>query len=478
MSGQNSFKTFNPLKNTFNTEIYYADTAEDLKNKIELAAAAADILSKTSWIEISTFLQGIKAQLISRKASISKMYLSETGLDYSRFEIEFTRTLNQLTHFSDFIQSKEWGNLNELEEYNGGKILLKKKLPIGPIMVMGASNFPLAYSTIGGDSVAAISARCPVILKAHPYHAGTSIEVYKAISKAIVNCGLPPGTFSHILDDGYEKAAHLSQHKTIKGIGFTGSQLGGEAIIDLVNSRKESIPVFAEMGSINPVFILDLKESSVADLAHKLAHAVCNDRGQFCTKPGVIFVPNNRNGNALCNQLKNNIINYDSGPMLHPKIKENFEMKTSAIKTQGISIHFYESDKKEDFHVSNKVMIVGDKEYKSLDALRKEIFGPFTSIVMYDQDPQVYLKAFDGQLTCSVFSDERENENSRNSIIQLAMHKAGRVIINDVPTGVSVCKNMHHGGPYPASSDSRFTAVGSDSIKRFIRDVTIQLKVN
>ena len=478
MSLKNSFKTFNPLKNSFNESVYISDTITEIEKKVVLATEASKILSQKTYEDISNFLLEIKSQMISSKEQIKNTYLIETGLDQSRFEVEFKRTIYQLSHFSDFILSENWGNLNETVEHFSGKKLIKKKVGIGPILVLGASNFPLAYSTIGGDSVAALAAKCPVILKAHPYHTGTSMEVYKAICTAIDNCGFPYGTFTHVLDSGHENATFLAQHKEIKGIGFTGSQSGGEAIINLMKSRRDEIPVFAEMGSVNPVFILDLKESRINDVAKKLADSVCNDRGQFCTKPGVLFIPNNKIGNILSIELKNNIIQYKSGPMLHPSMRENFETKTSSIKNTMGDLMFFESEKKAEFHVSNKVVIISENEFNKIEIFRKEIFGPYTTIVMYENDPINNLDLFDGQLTCSIFSEKINEEIQKESIYHLAIQKAGRVVIDDVPTGVSVSKNMHHGGPYPASSDSRFTAVGSDSINRFLRDVTIQQNLN
>ena len=346
MSLKNSFKTFNPLKNSCNESVYISDTITEIEKKVVLATEASNILSQKTYEDISKFLLEIKSQMISSKEQIKNTYLTETGLDQSRFEVEFKRTIYQLSHFSDFILSENWENSHETVEHFSGKKLIKKKVGIGPILVLGASNFPLAYSTIGGDSVSALAAKCPVILKAHPYHTGTSMEVYKAICTAIDNCGFPNGTFTHVLDSGHENATFLAQHKEIKGIGFTGSQSGGEAIIRIVKSRRDEIPVFAEMGSVNPVFILDLKESRINDLAKKLADSVCNDRGQFCTKPGVLFMPNNKIGNLLSIELKNNIIQYETGPMLHPSIRENFETQTSSIKNIMGDLMFFESEKK------------------------------------------------------------------------------------------------------------------------------------
>ena len=478
MSQQRSFKTFNPLKNSFNPNSFYSDTPLELENKIQSAVAAEKVLSETSYQEISFFLLEIKSELLIRKNKISSAYLDETGLNKSRFEVEFERTLFQLDVFAKYISSPEWKKRCHQNEQIGNKFITKKKLPIGPIMVMGASNFPLAYSTIGGDSVAALAARCPVILKSHPYHLRTSLEVFYAIETAISTCNIPKGTFTHVIDQGHEHATSIAKHESIKGIGFTGSQLGGEAIMGHVTRRKYPIPVFAEMGSVNPVFIMDTPHLSSTDLAQRITHSVCNDRGQFCTKPGVIFIPNSAEGKNLCALLKKNISTFESGVMLHPNMSEQFELKISAIEMNNPQ--FIRSDKKEDYHVSNCCLIIHENEYKKQPLLRTEIFGPFVTLVLYDDSNRLenHLDEFEGQLTCSFFSDENTIDLSQNPLIQLASKKVGRVIFNDVPTGVTVCKTMQHGGPYPASSDSRFTAVGTDSINRFIRDVTIQQNVN
>lgn len=478
MSEPHSFKTFNPLKNRFNPQVFRADTVSELENKIQLAADAEEILAATSFKNISDFLLEIKSQLIKKKKVISVAYLEETGLNKSRFEVEFERTLFQLSVFAKHISSSDWKMLCQQSEQIGRKLITKKKLPIGPIMVMGASNFPLAYSTIGGDSVAALAARCPVILKSHPYHLKTSIEVFNAVTSAITKSNLPSGTFTHVIDSGHEHAKYIAKHKTIKGIGFTGSQMGGEVIMQQVSMRKDPIPVFAEMGSINPIFILDIKNNSSMDLAEKLTQSVCNDRGQFCTKPGIIFIPNSIEGNVLCSNLKTNISNFDSGVMLHPNMAEQFELKTLAIENENSRL--IRSTKKEKNHVSNCALVIHENEFGTESLLKSETFGPFVALVMYDDFKVLgnYLTDLEGQLTCSFFSSDNETRLLENPLIQLAFKKAGRVVLNDVPTGVTVCQPMQHGGPYPASSDSRFTAIGTDSINRFVRDVTIQQNVN
>ena len=480
MSEQYSFNTFNPLKNKLNQDIYSSESIKELDKKLAHVPQAAKVLSNTPTLKISRLLKEIKSELIKNKHEIARYYYAESGLDETRFQKEFSRTLFQLEHFSDYIVSSDWQNRSDYKDSINEKIFVKQKIPIGPVLVMGASNFPLAYSTIGGDSVAALAAGCPVIVKAHPYHVGTSLEVMKAIEKAIETLTFPKGTFTHVIDEGFEIAGYLAKHSVVKGIGFTGSISGGESIIKLVHARNHPIPVFTEMGSLNPIFILnsyDFKKS--ADLAKQLAHSVCNDRGQFCTKPGIIFIPKTNNGTKLSEQLKDEITAFKSGPMLHPNIKENFERAVSKIKEIKSPAQFHESEITKEFHVQNSLLIIDESHLDSYSLLKTEIFGPFTTVVLYDNVTQLLkqLMTLNGQLSCSIYSQQNKELSSDQALLNLAIEKAGRVVLNNVPTGVEVSKAMHHGGPYPASSDSRFTAVGSDSIHRFVRYVTIQKNI-
>ena len=479
MGTRRSFKTFNPLKNQYNKENYYSSSIQDINQKLQEVREAASILASKSVMEISSLLICIKEHLVEDRAKIKEMYCAESGLNDHRFEIEFNRTLFQLEHFAEYIVSEKWKEFFKYEEIVQDKQLIKLKKPLGPILVMGASNFPLAYSTIGGDSVAALAAKCPVIVKAHPYHAGTSSVIFEVVKKAIKAMSFPSGTFTHVLDDGHEVASYLAKHEEIKGIGFTGSIKGGKSMIQYANSRITPIPVFAEMGSVNPVFFLDdIPEKDIESTAAQLVHSICNDRGQFCTKPGILFIKKTASGNILAESIKDQLLKFSDGPMLHPDIKSKFEEKITEIRNLSGEVKFYQGKCREEFFVNNSLLIVDETFFQTHSALQKEIFGPFCAIVQYEsiRSLREYLYIMEGQLTCSIFSANSEESTDKTLLLNLAIQKAGRILLNDVPTGVTVSKAMHHGGPYPASSDSRFTAVGSDSIKRFLRDVTIQKK--
>ena len=474
MSSDGFFNTFNPIKNDFNDQCHISDRIDQIEEKLIEVKKAAPLLLKIDDKELSIFLKKIKSELLIGKNDIHHWYCAESGLDDNRFQAEFKRTIEQIDHFSDYILSRDWKNKSKTTVVKGGQSFTKIKRPIGPILVLGASNFPLAYSTIGGDSVAAIAAKCPVILKAHPYHVGTSLEVMKAIERAIEQTSVPKGAFTHFIDDGYQLTEYLAKHAMIKGIGFTGSLSGGQAIMGYVQNRNMPIPVFAEMGSLNPIIITkELKNVDKTIIANKISFSVCNDRGQFCTKPGLIFIPKTDYGRDLCSLIKKQITSYKTGPMLHPKMKDDFDSNILNLKNSFLEVH--ESLMEKPFHVANTIAILDQNDFKTNFLIESEIFGPFTTIVMYDDTGFIekYLTDCKGQLACSIFSDDANIKANKN-IIDLAISKVGRLIINDVPTGVVVSQAMQHGGPYPSSSDSRFTAVGSSSIFRFVRDVTIQ----
>ena len=476
---QRDFCTFNPKNNTFNTQRYTCHSIDEVDQMISGASTAYHLLADKTNREIHDLLLLIKQNLISIKEDIASVYSKESGLSIERFETEFKRTIFQLELFSKYIISEDYISTINREQILNKKRLEKRIIGIGPVLVLGASNFPLAYSTIGGDSVAALTAKNPVIVKAHPFHVGTSTLVASAVQKAINLLEFPEYTFSHVIDDGYELATYLAKHNEIKAIGFTGSQKGGEAFLKISNVRNFPIPVFAEMGSSNPVVLLEsaLKED-IEILIEKIANSICNDSGQFCTKPGLFFIPNNDETAYFIEQLKESIFKFQAQPMLHPSIKEEFEKKTSRLnETFGRKSFFQSKQSNTCAHYPKKSMLYTTcASLFTFPFLQEEIFGPHTTIFSYSNHKELIhtLHELNGQLTFSIFGSKEKDGTILDKLISVATYKAGRIIFNDLPTGVEVCAAMQHGGPYPASSDSRFTAVGTDSIARFQRSVTFQ----
>jgi len=470
------FQTFNPHLNDFNSTIYYSSSVEEVEFALQKLQEATLTFSNSTAIQRSQLLKEISIELSTNKQVIQSFYCNESGLSKERFETEFSRTLHQLASFSNFLEY-EWEKLEIFTNtFENSPSLRRKKVAIGPVLVMGSSNFPLAYSTIGGDSVASLAAGCPVVVKAHPMHVGTSLEVANCVFRAISKLELNEGIFQHLIDDGLEIAKQLINDTRIKAVGFTGSIKGGRALMDLASARKSPIPVFAEMGSANPVVFLEHGfEDKMEYFTTIFAQAVCMDAGQFCTKPGLIFIPKTIKGDELTSFLIQKVLNQSAFYMLHPNIKNNFER----LKKERASISpnsFYESTKiLHDMQGRQAVLEIDSDFFLKHVQLQEEVFGPFTLIIRYFEfeDLENCLLSLDGQLTGSLIADRTQNLHF-DKIVDLLASKVGRLILNGIPTGVRVDQAMNHGGPYPASSDSRFTAVGTQSIYRFLRNVTFQ----
>ena len=470
------FQTFNPQLNDFNPERYNSSSQEDVELALEKSHKAFLTYSKTSPTLRSDLLLQIVQELETAKSTIEVYYCSESGLSKARFEVEFTRTIFQLTSFSDFLLN----NWKQLETFTPASHNLPslRKIPraIGPVLVMGSSNFPLAYSTIGGDSVAALAAGCPVIVKAHLMHVGTSLEVFKCIQSALRKLDLEEGIFQHLIDDGFEVATQLITDDRIQAIGFTGSIRGGRAIMDLANKRKSPIPVFAEMGSANPVVFLENGfEEKINFFALLFACSICNDAGQFCTKPGLFFIPKSEKGNELTARLIEEVIEHSSFFMLHPSIQNKFEQLKKERESLVANSLIEKKGLLESLQGRQAILQVNAKEFLAHNQLQEEVFGPFALIISYENSSELKtcLAKLVGQLTGTIVGDNIKSPDFED-VIDLLSTKVGRLILNAIPTGVRVNEAMNHGGPYPASSDSRFTAVGTQSITRFLRNLTFQ----
>lgn len=470
------FRTFNPSQNTWNTEEYFPTSEVALAEKLNTLSLAQSIYGKLSAESRADFLMAIHASLEQRKEHIRTFYLKESGLSNTRFETEWKRTLTTIQLFEQYLRNQYI--FEKTEEFPIDSIRIQKvTLPIGPVLVLGSSNFPLAYSTAGGDTIAAFAAGCCVLVKAHAMHAGTSVQVAECIEEARKTVNLPEGVFTHVLDDGFQHAQKLCLDERIQAIGFTGSFKGGKALMDLAYSRKNPIPVFAEMGSVNPVVIDEnLSSEQQETVAEKLALSICNDAGQFCTKPGVIFIPHGQTGEHFTERLKQTIAETNAVPMLHPNIHGNFENgKTKIGSISGVKFTSSSFPQKgiEGLWALAETDVNTFIEYQRL---QEEIFGPFSLLVTYNNKEELHtgLEALSGQLTGSIFYET--HTDLVTDCIEMLSRKVGRIILNDVPTGVRVTETMHHGGPFPASSDVRFTAVGPDSIQRFQKYVSIQQK--
>lgn len=401
---------------------------------------------------------------------------AETALPSGRVEGERTRTCNQLRMFAALIEEGSWVDARIETADPARKPLPKPDLrslqrPLGPVAVFCAGNFPLAYSVAGGDTASALAAGCPVIVNAHGGHLGTSELVAGVVVAAARASGMPEGVFSLIFGRGYEAGQALVRHPAVRAVGFTGSRTGGRALMDLAAARPVPIPVYAEMSSVNPLFILShaLREHW-GRIATDLHGSVTAGVGQFCTKPGLVFLPVGREADQFLAKLQSLIRETAACPMLNCGIAENFSQRRDRLSgVPSVRLLAEGSGGQAGlFETTAKAFIENG-------VLHEEVFGPTTLVVLCDgiDDMARCAAALEGQLTASVHA-ETEDLPAFSQLLPILQEKAGRLIWNGYPTGLEVCHATVHGGPYPATSDGRATSVGSNAIHRWCRLIAYQ----
>jgi len=433
-------------------------------------------------IKKAAFLRTAADEIEALGQELVNKAMEETSLPEARIVGERGRTTGHLRMFAALVEEGSWVEARidtaipdrtpaprpDLRKYN---------VAIGPVIVFGAANFPLAYSTAGGDTASALAAGCPVIVKSHPAHAGTSELVAGAIRKAMEKNGMPKGVFQHLHGAAFEVGKALVSHALTKAVGFTGSLAGGKALFDLANSRPEPIPVFAEMSSINPVILLPktLKQEA-ASTAAKLAGSITLGVGQFCTNPGLIIAVDGEGLQQFTTSLSSEIVKSMPGRMLHQGIADNYTKRlATALGQKGVTLVGKSAEEGSSSQGRPVVASTTADNFLRNNLLAEEVFGPFSLVVKCADINELgmVINHLHGQLTASVFADEQEIADHHN-LLNVLKEKAGRLIINGVPTGVEVAASMQHGGPYPSTTDSRFSSVGPDAIKRFVRPVSFQ----
>ncbi|WOD44618.1 aldehyde dehydrogenase (NADP(+)) [Hwangdonia lutea] len=477
-----TFKTFNPLLNIENDWNITEASNSEVNQAADLAAEAFKTYSKISGATKATFLREIANEIEALGDDLLEVYSSESGLPNGRAMGERGRTLGQLRAFANHVEEGNWVEASidtaEPDREPLPKVDLRKmNIALGPVVVFGASNFPLAFSTAGGDTAAALAAGCPVIVKSHPMHAGTGEMVASAVIKAAEKTGMPNGVFSNLNSSGIEVGQTLVQHPKVKAVGFTGSIKGGRALYDLAAKRDEPIPVFAEMGSINPVVLLPKALHNRAEaIAKTYAGSITLGSGQFCTNPGLIIGIKSQGLTNFVNNLAEDIVKIEPSCMLHPNIAGAYQTnKKNALAQSGLQVLAGYEDSVEPNYARQVVTTVEGDTFLNNPTLHHEVFGPFSLVVQCENKAQLetIISKLEGQLTGTIISDDNEISEYPN-VVNALQNRVGRIIFNGVPTGVEVCPSMQHGGPYPASTDSRFTAVGVDSIKRWVRPFSYQ----
>lgn len=446
---------------------------------MEASALAFEKFKKVSPVKRAAFLQAIASGLENAGDNLVEIASSETNLPFPRLRGELARTCFQLRMFAGLIEEGHWVEAiidhAKPEKTPPAPDLRRMRIAIGPVVVFGASNFPFAYSTAGGDTASALAAGCPVVVKQHPAHAKTSLEVYHIIRKAATETGMPDNILQHVEDHGFETGKMLVQHPATMAVGFTGSFNGGMALQAYAQERKHPVPVFAEMGSTNPVLLLPgALAADWAGIAEKFAVSITMSMGQFCTNPGLIFGFESNDLDQFIERLVNELQSFSPSGMLHTGIeKAYFEKTASALSQKGVEVQF--SGKTGSEVPEACIARINAADFMANPLVQEEIFGPW-SLVVVCKDATDMLNcrnALAGQLTTTLMASNGDLADFP-FLVDAALSHSGRVVFNGVPTGVEVCGAMVHGGPHPACTDSRFSAVGPTAIQRWTRPVCWQ----
>ena len=459
---------------------FYAATFAEADEALKLAECAFEKYRALPPERIAEFLDQCAEEILRLGDELLKRANLETALPEQRLIGERARTVNQLKMFAEIICEGSWLEATINRAIPDRKPLPKPDLrrmliPLGPVVVFGASNFPLAYSVAGGDTASALAAGCPVIVKAHPAHPGTSEMVARAILSAIEATKMPNGIFS-MVHGANEISLHLVKHPLTKAVGFTGSLQGGRALFDAAATRPEPIPIYAEMGSTNPVFILPgaLKKNGAA-IAENFVQSFTLGVGQFCTNPGIAIGCQSDDWKNFVTRASELTKSVAPGAMLHRGILEKFESGAEKFqKTSGVNVAAQSSAEANER--AGAILFVTDaKTFREKKNLSEEVFGPSTLLVSCGTTAELeqIARGLHGQLTATIHGTDEDLAQHKN-LIAILRQKAGRLIFNQFPTGVEVCPSMQHGGPYPATTDSRTTSVGAYAIKRFARPVCFQ----
>jgi NADP-dependent aldehyde dehydrogenase len=454
-------------------------TPELVDRACEAAEEAFWSYGYTSREERAGFLDAIADEIEARAAAITEIGTQETGLPAARLEGERGRTTAQLRLFAFHIREGDYLDRRVDKALPDRKPLPRPEIrmmqrPIGPVAVFGASNFPLAFSTAGGDTAAALAAGCPVVVKGHSAHPGTGEIVAEAVNAARERCGLPAGVYSLVQGGSRKVGEALVTHPRIKAVGFTGSLAGGRALYDLCAARPEPIPFFGELGSVNPMFLLPEAVAARGEaIATGWAASLTMGAGQFCTNPGIAVIRADE-AHGFAEATKAALAKTGAQVMLTEGIARAYRDGTARIAGESGVREILTStcDRRQ---ATPQLFIVKGADWVENHALAEEVFGPLGLIVTVESDDEMVAvaKSFEGQLTATLHMDGGDTELARR-LLPVLERKAGRLLANGFPTGVEVCDAMVHGGPYPASTNFGATSVGTLSIRRFLRPVCYQ----
>jgi alpha-ketoglutaric semialdehyde dehydrogenase len=482
IAGRKTVQSFSPVQMANLPGDFIVATQEEVDATVEKALAAFEVYRAKSAEEKAVFLETIAEEIIALGNELIERAMLETGLPEARLIGERGRTTGQLKLFAELLREGSWveGVIDTAlpERKPLPRVDLRKMLvPIGPVAVFGASNFPFAFSTAGGDTASALAGGNPVIVKAHNSHLGTNELVASAIEKAIAKCNMPAAVFSCIVGEGSVTGLQLVKNEGIRAVGFTGSYNAGMSIFrTAANERKAPIPVFAEMSSINPVLLLPNKLKQDENLATQIAASITMGVGQFCTNPGLLFLLEDETADKFINKLSEVLAASPAATMLNPNICRSYYTGREAIASHKEVDVLFEGENGCDHYKATPFLTkVSAAAFISNPGLQEEVFGPASLIVLCKNIQELLqaLQSLEGQLTATILADKADIKEF-STCIDLLTDKVGRVVYNGVPTGVEVCYAMVHGGPFPATTNANSTSVGTDAIKRFVRPVCLQ----
>ncbi len=481
-SSGGSFHGVDPATGTKLEPACHFASLEDLNRAAKLAEQARAAYSRLPGHERARFLRHIATGIEAIGAEIVERAHRETALPEARLKGELARTVNQLRLFAQVVEEGSWANARIDPAQPERKPLPRADIrsvlrPLGPVAVFGSSNFPLAFSVAGGDTASALAAGNPVIVKAHSAHPGTSELVGQVVAASVRACGLPTGVFALLFGAGSELGAALVAHPAIKAVGFTGSLGAGRSLMKVAALRPEPIPCFMEMSSSNPLLVLpEALATRGTQVANGLFGSFTLGVGQFCTKPGLVYLPRNEAADALVATLKSLVEQSQASAMLTETISRNHHSGVAARKQNSAVETLAEGAAGSGgSYAAPALFEVSGSQMLRSPELAHEIFGPSTLVIRYENRAELLalLNAVEGQLTATVHGTDADIAANAD-LMAILERKAGRLLVNGFPTGVEVCHAMVHGGPFPATSESRMTSVGTQAIYRFVRPVCYQ----
>lgn len=462
----------------------YAAGAAEVQAAMELAEGAFVVYRETTGEQRAQFLERIGSEIMALGDSLIKRANLETGLPEARLVGERARTVNQLKLFAQVAREGSWVDARIDTAIPDRQPVPKPDLrrmfiPIGPVVVFGSSNFPLAFSVAGGDTASALATGNPVVVKAHSGHPGTAELVATAVRTAVAACGLPAGVFSMLQGSGKVIGSALVKHPVTRAVGFTGSRAAGRALFDAAAARPDPIPVFAEMSSLNPVFVLPeaLRERG-AKIAAGLSGSMTVGVGQFCTKPGLVFGMESSEFEQFQKALAGSLEAVAPATMLHGGICDAYHeglVRASTVNGVKLLARSRNDPDTKKTHGEAMALVTTMEHFQRHPELAEEVFGPFAVLISAKTilELEAAAEGLEGQLTATLHGTPGDLRDAAR-LLRILERKAGRLIINGFPTGVEVCPSMNHGGPYPATTDVRFTSVGTAALQRFVRPICYQ----